>query len=288
MREVGAIPLSLSEDEHAIDAAIATRELLTRRFADELLQLRRRRNGTISTICRLPEEILTEIFTLLVHEARHTSNYGCADLSWIWLTHVCSRWRTIMRSLPKLWTIIYTTNDRECIDAFLTRSRRSPLSVISRKPECMEDLAFPFLVMLLPVTDRIQHIKLSVRYRIMLDLLSLSHTRVPLLDASILETWRLDDLLLETLELSYMPTNSEEEWRLLDESPEALEQFWPLSEAETRMPKLRTLCLTGFPLALANNLARPSLTKLRVRAPAPFDILAWETILNWKSSTSRA
>ena len=253
MCEVKVTSTSLAnlDRQRAIDWKLATQIL-----GDTGLQLRWRENGPIPIIHRLPNEILAEIITLLVHETRCYS-YD-ADPSWIWVTHVCSLWRSIARSLPKLWSVIYTTQDQASIEEFVALSQNSPLSINAhRKLEQLEDVDISFFIPLKNMVGRIQHMKLCLGWQAMSDLVSLTDytsTSAP---------------LLETLELRYMPARA----------PTPLGQPWLLSNLKTSMPKLRMLSITDFPLSLVSNRARPTLTELRVDAVGPFDLRMWQTLV---------
>ena len=251
MHEVDAISTGVSEDERTIDATTATRDPLTQVFGDKTLE---------PIIHRFPYEILAAIFTLLVHETRR-SRYG-VDLSWIWVTHVCSRWRSIARSLPELWSVIYTTQNQASVEAFLELSQNSPLSVNAyRRLEQLEEVHGPFFDPLHRVADRIQHMKLKLgRYAIsgLIALTDYTFASAP---------------LLETLELRYVPIviNPEQYWPI-HQSPAPLLQPWFLSDLRTSMLKLRTLSVIDFPLPLASNFVRSTLTDFRIAAFGQFDL----------------
>ncbi|KAJ7607852.1 hypothetical protein FB45DRAFT_702388, partial [Roridomyces roridus] len=68
-----------------------------------LLDLRRRTKPILSSIRRIPPEILAEIFKAA---GTSRSRFILANTLWV-LTHVCSRWRAIATSTPSLWSSIH-------------------------------------------------------------------------------------------------------------------------------------------------------------------------------------
>ncbi|TBU36407.1 hypothetical protein BD309DRAFT_818304, partial [Dichomitus squalens] len=85
-------------------------------------------------ISRLPNELLSEIFTCLVRD--HNSHiedahdtydrvYG-TRLQWIRTTHVCFAWREVALATPRSWSFISVTR-RAAVEALLARSKRAPL-----------------------------------------------------------------------------------------------------------------------------------------------------------------
>ncbi|KAI0046005.1 hypothetical protein FA95DRAFT_1560602 [Auriscalpium vulgare] len=110
------------------DAAIGAR----------LLTIRHQHNSRLPAI-RLPPEVLTIIFTYLSSAFEAGSHVwedddSPVDLRWLAITHVCRRWRQIALEYPLLWTYIDFSYGRECLETFLSRAKRAPLSIVSGKP----------------------------------------------------------------------------------------------------------------------------------------------------------
>ncbi|TFK67128.1 hypothetical protein BDN72DRAFT_899227 [Pluteus cervinus] len=100
---------------------------------EAILALKRERNA-LSPICQLPYDVFAIISQRVAEDRRSVS-----DLSWIKaLTHVCSHWRTIAITFPRLWTEI----NFKCSDLVLVKLDRSRSSLLSvhyrmdrRKPD---------------------------------------------------------------------------------------------------------------------------------------------------------
>ncbi|GJE90058.1 F-box protein [Phanerochaete sordida] len=108
------------------DAAVAEARDEVRRAQDRLRSLISYRN-TLLPIEALPDEILLEVFNILVHSS-FTPSY-----QWIPVTHVCRRWRTAALGCPVLWTRIHCVFPKSQLlhrlDAFLERSQPCPIDV---------------------------------------------------------------------------------------------------------------------------------------------------------------
>ncbi|KIP04119.1 hypothetical protein PHLGIDRAFT_207646 [Phlebiopsis gigantea 11061_1 CR5-6] len=272
MPDPNAASPTLAEDERAIDAAIATRELLNQRTGVELLQLRRRRNNTIPNILRLPPEIVAEILTLFARDAQRADNPNrTSRLQWIQITHVCARWRSIARSLPKLWSVIYTMQDPLCTNMFLALSQKSLLSIVPALDACLKIMDVRFLAQLSHVMDRIQHMTLYLRWHSMLG---------PLRFFSEEAIEPRSALSLETLDLIYFTSRIYDKHRgyYIAEDPGPSSYFWFFS-SKTPMPKLRTLRLRALPPSITVHLVRPTLTELRVSTASPLCLSMWLALL---------
>ncbi|KZT06055.1 uncharacterized protein LAESUDRAFT_750188 [Laetiporus sulphureus 93-53] len=101
----------------------------------EIQKLRKRLNSH-RTACRLPVEILTNIFEE-VRLTTQTLDYSPLQdpdpYEWIVVTHVCSLWRDVALRSPALWRHIYVTETAmEWITEILSRSKDIPLVVVAR------------------------------------------------------------------------------------------------------------------------------------------------------------
>ena len=91
-------------------------------------ELKYRRNALVP-ISRLPTETLAEIFSLLPGSGNEDVPY----LEWIYVTHVCHRWREIALNSPYLWNhITFTELTLDAITEILARAKMSPLSLEGR------------------------------------------------------------------------------------------------------------------------------------------------------------
>ncbi|KAK7040197.1 hypothetical protein VNI00_010003 [Paramarasmius palmivorus] len=76
---------------------------------EDLRKLQSQHNSLIP-ICRLPNEVLSLIFTSCVTDAHGVFKSWMFDskvystrFSWIWVTHVCRHWREVALSCPEMW-----------------------------------------------------------------------------------------------------------------------------------------------------------------------------------------
>ena len=91
-------------------------------------ELKFRRNALVP-ISRLPTETLAEIFSLLPGSGNEDVPY----LAWIYVTHVCHRWREIALNSPYLWNhITFTELTLDGITEILARAKMSPLHLEGR------------------------------------------------------------------------------------------------------------------------------------------------------------
>lgn len=91
----------ISRVQALLDALIATRTSVKARLKDAQFLLR--------PICRMPNEILTQIFHGCIPQfPAATKEYNALDSNTVpWtLTRVCRRWRNLARSLPRLWSYV--------------------------------------------------------------------------------------------------------------------------------------------------------------------------------------
>lgn len=122
MQSAAPVALRLPET----DAAIAEAQGEVRRAQERLRLLMAYRN-TLIPIEALPEEIILDIFAILVHST-FAPSYG-----WLAVTHVCRRWRTAALGCPVLWTRVHCafpdSGKLDRLDAFIERSQSCPIDV---------------------------------------------------------------------------------------------------------------------------------------------------------------
>ncbi|KIP03443.1 hypothetical protein PHLGIDRAFT_121561 [Phlebiopsis gigantea 11061_1 CR5-6] len=251
--------------ENDLDTAIADRERWYRRLGDELIRLRTHRNSIASPISRIPDDILAEIFTLSVVNLWDSHKYR------IWVAHICSHWRRVALSLPGIWNVIRVNQHLDCTATFIERSNNLPLSIHDDMGSTGGDLRPGFFRLLTDVSDRLQHLQLSVGRSLMIAL----HEFPYRLDeddepdeAPILETV---DLTYTTVDLTYTTQTDEDE-------AEPPAYFWFLS-SDTSLPNLKALRLSGFPSFITYTLLRPTLTELEVDPNECLAVVQWLQVI---------
>ncbi|KZV70340.1 hypothetical protein PENSPDRAFT_752659 [Peniophora sp. CONT] len=107
-----------------IDAELAGVRLLTS-------ALNERRNE-LALPSLLPPEVLAHIFSFLseVYPINLAHGYytSPSTLGWVFVTHVCRRWRHVCLGQPALWAHL-DTDGRQPWNIFLERAKESPLSI---------------------------------------------------------------------------------------------------------------------------------------------------------------
>ncbi|KIP01393.1 hypothetical protein PHLGIDRAFT_17227 [Phlebiopsis gigantea 11061_1 CR5-6] len=258
---LGALSLAdLTADD--VDVAIATRECSHQKIMDELLKLRIYRNSITPPISRVPDDILAEIFRIFAHDL--WTSHSRRDP--LYISHVCSHWRTLAHSLPFLWNVIHTGHYPGYTARLIDLSKGLPLSVVSDKNYYQQDdVNTNFFHLLSDVADQIQHLKLYVRRSLML-----AFQESPFWQGE--PDFEPDSaLVLETIDLVYT-TQSFEGYT------EPPDHFWFL-HSSTSLPRLSTLRLEHFPPSITPPLLRPTLTELEVNPSQPQSIRDWLRLL---------
>src|ERR1700691_418192 len=88
--------------------------------------LRTRRNS-MSSVSKLPVEILSKIFSIRVSDALDSAG-ALEERHPFQFTHVCRYWRTVAINDPSLWTHIYTCQGPWVVE-MLKRSKSLPLTL---------------------------------------------------------------------------------------------------------------------------------------------------------------
>jgi hypothetical protein len=93
---------------------------------EEVTQASKYRRNALVPISRLPPETLAEIFSFLSPPACDDEAYGYQ--SWLYVTHVCHRWREIAIHCPHLWSHINAYQLSPAgLTEILTRTKMAPL-----------------------------------------------------------------------------------------------------------------------------------------------------------------
>ncbi|KZV62513.1 hypothetical protein PENSPDRAFT_739305 [Peniophora sp. CONT] len=176
---------------HKIDCVIRTLELL-------LLDARARRNATIPPICRLPPEIISEIFDRVAveeqpyppvdklkkkgsekeHEHGLLSDRLAAkryweqafhpgSLGWIRLTHVCRSWRELLLGRKTLWAGALGRLPSADTELLQRSGNHAPLFVSAARTRfhtCKATTIVPLLANL-PSSDRLSSLRLIEMHR---------------------------------------------------------------------------------------------------------------------------
>lgn len=242
------------------DAAIASRlqESPSQHTEQELRVIRSRRNDNIPAIARLHNEILAEIFSLLMEACRRAYNpVTCKVSAWIYASHVCRLWRDVALEHAPLWASSITLqNDMDRLQVFLRRSKQAALvvsSLASAKRYFADELHPNILRTLQPHASRIRSLKLIVTDRLMASL-----ENSPPLDAPNLK--RLDVALTGIPFVSFRTVTG----------------LWFLSKAS--MAELQILNIANLQPGLFRTLIRPSLTQLTV-SRSTLSIDEWVKVL---------
>ncbi|KAF7794969.1 hypothetical protein EIP86_006112 [Pleurotus ostreatoroseus] len=102
-------------------------------YSDKPIETRRcqSRPPRLSPAVRLPSELLQEIFSIFAQLCPRRNDHvdGLRWDSWVQVTHVCRRWRSVALAFPALWTRITVVNARVA-RAWFHRSGELPLDVV--------------------------------------------------------------------------------------------------------------------------------------------------------------
>ena len=114
----------------ADDLLAETRSIIDRDIArlEESIRALKSRRNELSRICRLPVEILCNIFSLT--EDKSNSRFGRSPVSWTNFSQVSQHWRSSALSAPELWTKIPLRYSRWAQE-MLIRSKKAKLTIRS-------------------------------------------------------------------------------------------------------------------------------------------------------------
>ncbi|KDQ13427.1 hypothetical protein BOTBODRAFT_66669 [Botryobasidium botryosum FD-172 SS1] len=129
---------SLGEEIKAIELASDAFNTCTARALSSL----RRRQNQLTSVHRLPNEILSLIFVLAIE---HKHNSSPSNHRPIRISGVCRRWRAVALGTPRLWTCIDVAGPPNMMETFFNRSGNAPLHIsatMGRDPDREKDNAF--------------------------------------------------------------------------------------------------------------------------------------------------
>ncbi|KAF6756827.1 hypothetical protein DFP72DRAFT_892418, partial [Ephemerocybe angulata] len=91
-------------------------------------------NNSLAPVNRIPPEILSNIFhySYLLAQERDEDDWSFdpkPNYTWIWVTHVCQRWREVGLRCPTLWAESLSFEGLEFAEIALDRSRDAPLDI---------------------------------------------------------------------------------------------------------------------------------------------------------------
>ncbi|KAI0248937.1 hypothetical protein BJV78DRAFT_1130530, partial [Lactifluus subvellereus] len=85
------------------------------------------RRNALTPTCRIPTEILGEIF--LLYQQASAGSYNTA-LRWVpGVAHVCRHWRAVALDYPRLWSHVTLHLGREWATRMLALSKSSPITI---------------------------------------------------------------------------------------------------------------------------------------------------------------
>ncbi|KAJ2965273.1 hypothetical protein NUW54_g14174 [Trametes sanguinea] len=148
----------LSAARKALEDDIAVHE-------QAIIDLKGRLNN-MTTVARLPPELLSEIFLHLAETSysevgsSYRPAYAHARFyAWISVTHVCRTWRTVALSTPRLWGYIVLTRS-SIVEDVLARSKKAPLRITGHLMSSHDEKA-KMLKNIMQESSRIQELRLS-------------------------------------------------------------------------------------------------------------------------------
>lgn len=205
------------------DRKVSSRRREVVHLDDKILALKHQRNSLIP-VGHLPPEILATVFAIYV--ANPPQKYILRSYWWLTILHVCSRWRQIVLTCPRLWTSI-DPGDPELVATVLQLSKGLPLTI-----QLWSDMdhcdAFKLYELVLPHLSRFRAAYMQITPEV-----------VNLLKS---ETVKLEAPLLESLGMA-LESN--------------LGDFSDMS-----LPRLQTLNVVSGTRDILQSLLRPTLTDL--------------------------
>lgn len=139
-----------------------------RQISEMHRRLRQQRND-LSCICRLPREIMCEIFRIYIDLTRKTAS-GFPVPHWFIFTHICTAWRETALGNPALWTHITFHQPFWALE-MMRRSQHLPLNV-QLTPSVYKQSSVDVVDSALQQSYRIAHLRLATaKYAILSHLL---------------------------------------------------------------------------------------------------------------------
>lgn len=255
------LPLQTPAD---VDRSIELEEENIQRAQQRILWLKTHRNA-LSPICRIPVELLGEIFVTLANSQIAGYRRSTGPLSrphWTVVTAVCRHWRDISLRTPRMWSYIHlrSRDDDGVFSTFISRSGRTPLTIIEGAylrsnsiSQPAQTLQMQKLKMILAEFRRIQKLSLVLGK----NLIKLSEETPYSFDAPYLHTLNVLVTLTAARTRMSFPTLADASW-----------------------PKLEDLHCTFASFALVQALTRCSLTQLKVEyLHTPQPAISWINLL---------
>ncbi|KAF5342425.1 hypothetical protein D9611_001242 [Ephemerocybe angulata] len=124
----------LLEPTGTLDAAARHKKIVERlEELDREAQALKSCNNSIAPINRLPPEVLSNILQFSYVAAQPDEEvrdyYDGPNFTWIWVTHVCRRWREVALRCSTLWSESLSFTKPEFARAAINRSRDAPLEI---------------------------------------------------------------------------------------------------------------------------------------------------------------
>ncbi|KAH9943765.1 hypothetical protein B0H21DRAFT_478074 [Amylocystis lapponica] len=211
-----AMEVIFNETEHVPASSV---EAPTYRLGRDLDASGSRTGPVLAT--GLPAELLGEIFSYY-QGLQYPRN------AWIIVTHICTYWRIVARSTPRLWSVIYVGRDLARLHAYLQYSQNVPLDIsfhrdVPDRPAVMDAI--------IPHASRIFSMDISH---------AAVHKMLPHLDFCM--------PALESLSMRLLPDN------VSDEDGENGVPWWTYCFTRTanQFPRLCTLSLTAVDIPLTS------------------------------------
>lgn len=155
----------LETQERIADIETQIAKLLLSRAA--LRTRARKQQMTLSPLRRLPPELLSIIFQFCIPQPESDPDDIAIDKTPLLLGSICSRWRAVTLSTPKLWASITLNLEATCVDdddelvrMWLARSGSSALSVKMHSSEIEASTHYHVIRQLIPHCKRMQRLEL--------------------------------------------------------------------------------------------------------------------------------
>ncbi|KAG1747811.1 uncharacterized protein EDB91DRAFT_1345031 [Suillus paluster] len=165
-RQLDAVSLEISGLETVICRIQNLHQQLIKK-KDKIAQSINLHKGLVSSLWRLPTEVLCQIFDLCVPETRFLLPPSRLNAPML-LTEICRRWREVAVSMPRLWCrLSATVDDRDwqraafCYESWLKRPQGLPLSLALK---CSNDHSAKLRSLLQPHIDKISSLSIYFVY----------------------------------------------------------------------------------------------------------------------------
>ncbi|KAG0704602.1 hypothetical protein DFH29DRAFT_997494 [Suillus ampliporus] len=165
-KQLDAVSHEISGLETVMDSIKNLHQQLVEK-KDKITQSMNLHKGLVSSLWRLPAEVLCQIFDDCLPETRFLLP-PLKQNAPILLTGICRRWRDVAVDMPRLWCrLSVTVDDRDwqraafCYDSWLKRSRGLPLSLAL---QCSNDHSTKLRNLLQPYINQISSLSIYFVY----------------------------------------------------------------------------------------------------------------------------